>query len=203
MIGLTLSPEQIQQAPPEVRRWLEQQIASTFGLYRPEPVLRAPEPHLVACNAEEARAVLSLIQGALPAVGVFFELGREPAAAAAQGLRALRLDEMLRHSRLQSPAQLAECLQAIDEAVQRVRGEPGATLTALDGAGHCLVAEATCRSIVGLWQEIVGTSGLAGADAAPAAGPAQSAPMQAPYTLSVAPYEIGPPVLPGHARPGG
>ena len=37
MVGITLSPEQIQQAPPEVRRWIEQQIASALGLSAPRP----------------------------------------------------------------------------------------------------------------------------------------------------------------------
>ncbi len=154
MVGITLSPEQIHQAPPEVRRWLEQQIASALGLHRAEPALQAPARHLIGCNVEEARAILSLIQGLLPVVSVFFELGREPVAASTQGLRALRLDEMLRHVHLQAPEQIVACLEAIDEALQRVRREPAAALTALDGSGHCLVADATARSILALWREI-------------------------------------------------
>lgn len=110
MVGITLSPEQIRHAPPEVRRWLQQQIAGTLGLYPPGPVLQAPSPHLIGCSIEEARAVLGLIQGILPAVSAFFELGREPVAGSAQGLRALRLDDMARHLRLQTPEQVAACL---------------------------------------------------------------------------------------------
>ncbi len=202
MVGFTLSPEQIRQAPPDVRRWLEQQIAGALGLGRPEPELRMPQRHLVACTVEEARGILSLLQGMLPAVGVLFELGREPAAASAQGLRALRLDEMLRHSRLQTPGQLISALEAIDEALQRVRGEPGVALTALDGAGHCLVAETTARSIMTLWQEIVAAHGAARGDAMPTPMPMPAGPrpapaaFQAPYTLSVAPYEMAPGTAP-------
>ncbi len=187
MVGITLSPEQIHQAPPDVRRWLEQQIAGALGLYRAEPALQAPARHLIGCNVEEARAILSLIQGLLPVVGVFFELGREPAAASAQGLRALRLDEMLRHSRLQALDQIVACLNAIDEALQRVRGEPDATLTALDGAGHCLVADVTARSIVTLWREIVAARDLGRPEVTLAATASQAGPplFQAPYAISV------------------
>jgi hypothetical protein len=187
MVGITLSPEQIRQAPLEVRRWLEQQIAGTLGLYRTEPAPQPPTPHLVGCNLEEARAVLSLIQGFLPVVSVFFELGREPAAVSTQGVRALWLDDMLRHAHLQAPQQIVACLQAIDEALQRVRAEPGAALTALDGGGHCLVAEATAQSIQALWREVVAAHDLVRTDAAPAFGTAPHAPeaFQSPYSISV------------------
>ncbi len=164
MIGLTLSLDDIRHAPPEVRRWLERPIAEAFGPAAAAP--QEPPRRLIGCTVEEGRAVLSLIQGLLPAVGVFFELGREPVAVSPQGLRALRLDDMLRHSRLQNTAQLGACLRAIDEALQQVRGEPGAALTALDGAGHCLVADVTARNILLLWQEIVAAHDLAPQNAA-------------------------------------
>ncbi len=170
MIGITLLPEQIRAAPPEIRRWLEAEIAATFapgaaavGSPRAEahyggvPGLDAAARHLVACDLEEARAILSLIQGMLPVVHVFFELGRDPVTVSAEGLRVLRLDQMMQHAHLRSLDQLAACLQAIDAAGERVRGEPGTALTVLDGAGHCLVAEETGRNVFILWQEIVAT----------------------------------------------
>ncbi len=160
MVGITLSAEQIAQAPPEVRRWLEHQIAPLLGLFRPAPSVQPPERHLVGCDVENARAILSLIHGLLPVVSVFFELGRDPITASGQALRALRLDEMARHARLQAPEQVVACLRAIDEALQRVSGDPEATLTALDESGHCLVADATARAILALWQEIVAARDL-------------------------------------------
>jgi len=132
MVGITLSAEQIAQPPPDVRRWLEQQIAPLLGLVRPGPPTQPPERHLVGCDIESARAMLSLIHGLLPVVSVFFQRGRDPFAAAAQGLRALRLDEMARHARLQAPEQVLACLHAINEALQRASGDPDAMLTALD-----------------------------------------------------------------------
>ena len=177
MVGITLSPEQINQAPPEVRRWLEQQISSALGLYRREPALAAPERHLVGCDLESARAILSLIQGLLPVVSVFFELGRDPVATSPQGLRALRLDEMARHSRLQSVEQAIACLRALDEAAQRVSETPDAVLTMLDSTGHCLVADVTARSILALWHEILATHNLASQD--------RPSVQQVPYAASV------------------
>ena len=182
MVGITLSSEQIGQAPPEVRRWLEQQVAATLGLYRPQPVLRAPERHLVGCGVEEAQAILSMIQGMLPVVSVFFELGREPVATSAEGVRALRLDEMARHARLQTTQQVVACLNAIDEALQRVSGRPDAALTAIDGEGHCMVADVTAHSILAVWQAIVAERGLV---RPPDPLPAQAASADAPYTLSM------------------
>lgn len=32
MVGITLSPEQIREAPPDVRRWVEQQITGAPGI---------------------------------------------------------------------------------------------------------------------------------------------------------------------------
>jgi hypothetical protein len=54
-------------------------------------------------------------------------------------------------------------------ALQRLRGEPDAALTALDAAGHCVVADATARSILALWQEIVAARELAQPSVVPAA----------------------------------
>jgi len=58
MVGITLSPQQIHQAPPEVRRWIEQQIGDALGLSRAAPTVEAPPKHLVGCRLEEVRAIL-------------------------------------------------------------------------------------------------------------------------------------------------
>ena len=187
MVGITLSPEQINQAPPDVRRWLEQQVASALGLYRPEPAMRPPERHLIGCNLETARAILAAIQGVLPLVSVFFELGRDPVATSPQGLRALPLEDMAHHARLHSAEQVVACLQAINEALQRLSGSTDAVLTAMDGEGHCLVADVTARSILALWQEIVAARNLT-PEPAPAPAYAASMPNTTPYTISTTPF---------------
>ena len=158
MAGLTLSVEEIRAAPPEVRRWLEQEVLRAIGVQvaRPQPAA----PTLVGCNVEEARDVLALVQGMLPVVSVFFELGREAASVAVHGIRAFSIGDIQRHVRLQSPDQVVECLNVLTEALRRSRGDVAAAFYALDDQGHCLVAEATMRSILRLWQDIVAQRGL-------------------------------------------
>ncbi|WP_454621932.1 hypothetical protein [Bradyrhizobium cenepequi] len=194
MVGITLSPEQIHEAPPEVRRWLEQQIAGALGLHPTAPALHVPTRQLIGCSVEDARTILSMIQGILPVVGIFFELAREPTAMSAQGLRALRLDEMGRHVRLQTTDQVIACLQVIDEALQRACGSTEAALTALDGAGHCLVADVTARSILALWQEIIAARDLA---------PAEGASVQAVSPSASQPHVVAAPspAAPPQSRP--
>ena len=156
MVGITLSAELIRSAPPEVRRWLEQEIAHTLGLHPGhEPPAHAAATTLVGCNPEEVREMLSLVEGMLPVVSVFFELGREAASVAVHGMRAFRLADILGHARLHMPRQVTECLDILSRALRQVRGDADAAFYALDDQGHCLVAEATMRSIAHLWQEIV------------------------------------------------
>jgi hypothetical protein len=153
MVGLTLSAEQVRKAPPEVRRWLEQELLASLGLQAPSTEPHTPQ--LVACSPEEAGEVLSLIQGMIPVVSVFFELGREGTRTDIEGVEAFRLDDILRHTRLQTLEQVVACLGSINEAVAQVRGDPQATFYALDGRGYCFVADRTRRSIARVWQEMI------------------------------------------------
>ena len=60
MIGISLSPEQVRAAPPEVRRWLEHEIGMTFGLAAPDhPAAENLATRLVGCNPDEAAAILA------------------------------------------------------------------------------------------------------------------------------------------------
>lgn len=161
MVGITLSPEQIRAAPPEVRRWLEHELAVSLGLNPPAlPITQPSSPHLAACTPEEAAQVLSLIQGMLPVVHVFFELGRE-GAAPGEGIAAFRLADIMRHTRLEVPDQVLACLEALDQAVQHVRNDPGATFHSVDQRGYCLVAAQTQRSIRAIWHQLVAQRGPA------------------------------------------
>ena len=187
MVGITLSPEQIRGAPPEVRRWLEQQVVAALGLQRPPPVMEPPK-HLVACGLDELREVLRLVQHIVPAVTVLFELAREPASVTSQGVRVLHLDEMMRHCRLQSPSQVVACLGALDEALRRGFGDQDAVLTVVDSNEHVLLPDMTARSIHALWQELVRPHAVAEATTPPADQPAPvnaGQPFQPPYAINV------------------
>ena len=159
VVGITLSQEQIRGAPPEVRRWLEKEIATSLGLPSGmEPIAHAEPPHLIACRSDQVRNVFSLIQGMLPVADVFFELGRDAGRLLPNGLHSFGLLDMLSHSRLTTPEQLLRCLEVIDAAMREVGGDPRATLYALDGRANCIVAEATHQNIRQLWQEVVSAS---------------------------------------------
>jgi hypothetical protein len=179
MVGITLSPEQIRAAPPEVRRWLEHELAVSLGLNPPAlPITQPSSPRLAACTPEEAAKVLSLILGMLPVVNVFFELGRE-GAAPGEGIEAFRLADIMRHTRLEARDQVLACLEVLDQAVQRVRNDPGATFHAVDERGYCLVAAQTQRSIRAIWQQIIAQRELA--------RPAASSHTEGPLSARIAP----------------
>ncbi|HEX3996899.1 MAG TPA: hypothetical protein VHX39_37505 [Acetobacteraceae bacterium] len=190
MVGLTLSAEQIRSAPQDVRRWLEQEIMRTLGLQPGhEFAAQAATPPLVGCNVEEARAILSLVQNMLPVVSVFFELGRETNSIPVRAMRAFRLSDILRGSRLHTPQQVIECLDILSQALRQVKGDSEAAFYGLDNQGHCLVAESTMRSILRLWQEIVAQHALQGDDQpAPVAEPHAEPPI--PVTAPAQPYRI-------------
>jgi hypothetical protein len=153
MVGITLSPEQIRTAPPVVRQWLEREIAHSLGL-GPSAEPGPPDaPHLAACSPQEAMAIYASIRSMLPVVSVFFEFGREGTAIGDQGLVAFRLADMLRDTRLPDPQHLATCLDVIDRAFRLARGDDHAVLSILDPRGYCIVAEATRRSVLAVWEQ--------------------------------------------------
>jgi hypothetical protein len=78
-----------------------------------------------------------------------------------QGVEAFRLVDILRHTRLQSIEQVIGCLDAINQAICRVRGDADIVFYGLDGQGFCFIAAQTQRSILRLWQQLVADPDLA------------------------------------------
>jgi hypothetical protein len=187
MFGITLILEQIRTAPVEVRRWIEHEMAKSLGLQPQDPRAgQLAREHLVACSPQEAIAVLSLIRGMLPVVNVFFELGRQGTSFGREGVEALRLVDILHHTRLQSVDQVIACLDIINEAVRRVTGDVAATLYALDDRGDCFIATQTQQSVLRVWQQAIAGEEL------PASPPGDGLPAAA----SVAPFSVTPDAFP-------
>lgn len=159
MVGISLTAEQVRAAPPEVRHWLELQCAAMFAPAE-EAKPHAEPRRLAQVTPGEAQALLEQIEDILPVVSVFFELGRENASVAAQGMRVFRLPEILRHTRLESVSQVIECLDTINDALRHVRHDPEAMICAVDREGRCFVAEATSHAVLTLWQGIVASRAL-------------------------------------------
>jgi len=154
MIGITLSSEQIRRAPAEVRRWIENEIATSLGFQVQGTGSAGQAAQLVACSYDELARVLSLIQGVFPVLNVFFELGRKGIGFAEGRLEAHRLSDIQHHTRLQSPERVVSCLNVINEALQRVRGSSGASFYGTDG-DYCFVAAETQQNIRRLWLELI------------------------------------------------
>lgn len=174
MVGITLSSEQIRTAPPDVRRWIEREVMTSLG----QQPLSADDAerhreHLAACSEDDVAAILSQIQGVLPAVNVLFEFGRQGAIFGQPNIEAFRLLDIAHHTRLQNVAQVMACLDIINQAFSRVSGDASAKFCGFDREGHCFIALETQQSILRVWRKIVASQQLEfGDQEAPAAPPA-------------------------------
>lgn len=194
MIGITLTSEQIRNAPTEVRRWIEREVMTSLGL-QPAPA-DGGEPegeHLAVCSAEQARTVLAQIQGVLPVVNVFFELGRQGAIFGQPNVEAYRLLDIAHHTRLPDVSQVVACLDIINQAFSNARGDVTAKFCGIDRDGHCLIAMETQQNILRLWQKVIARqqvvledddASAAGPEAAAIASGAPQAAQPAPQGLA-------------------
>lgn len=152
MIAFTISAEQLRTAPPEVRRWIENEIAAALA---PPPADRrtdqaAPELDLAACTYQEASALYEAIRRNAHITQVFFELSRG-AAVSGSAIRLLSITDMMRHTRL-DPQRLMEALGVIEHLFRQLRADSAASLLATDGESHIFVRQETCQHIKTLWE---------------------------------------------------
>ena len=154
MIGITLSSEQVRTAPPEVRFWIERQVATSLGLQVRATAYQTSFEGLRICNLDELRDIFSLIQHSVPAVHVLFELGRKGASFAEGELEAYRLPDIQHHAGLQTVGQVVACLESINQSLHRVRGTTNSMLCVVEN-GFCVVATVTQENLLRLWQELI------------------------------------------------
>lgn len=173
MVSFTFSAEQVKTAPPEVRRWMENEIVKALsGVPHPAPVQSAaPQPvssqpmadtheslenAIAAGNAEELQETFTRISGNSIVARVFFELARETAfAPVPTSFHIVSMVDVMRHLQLADAEQLFTCLNMIDQAFQEVRRDPEASLFAFDDRGHIYLHNTTHRSIRQVWQNLV------------------------------------------------
>ncbi|WP_158672085.1 hypothetical protein [Bradyrhizobium guangdongense] len=156
MTGITLTAEQIRNAPAPVRQWIEQEVIAALGLAPPTPVAAPPQAaHLVACSVEDMAGVLEHIRGVLPAVNVLFELGRPGISFGRPAVMTFRLMDILHHTRLQDVGQVMTCLEMINQALTEVKKDASVRFCGFDNEGHCLIAPQTQESIATLWQTMM------------------------------------------------
>ncbi|GGI33069.1 hypothetical protein [Bradyrhizobium guangdongense] len=156
MTGITLTTEQIRNAPAPVRQWIEQEVITSLGL-APRPPVAAPvqTAHLVACSVDDVAGVLEHIRGTFPAVNVLFEFGRPGISYGQPAVMTFRLMDILHHTRLHEIGQVMTCLEMINQALTVVRKDPSARFCGYDNEGHCLIAPQTQASIATLWQDMM------------------------------------------------
>jgi hypothetical protein len=155
MIGITLSSEQIRNAPPDVRHWIEHQVLAELGLGAETPPAPVQSAHLAALTVEEAARLLAAIEDVLPAVNVLFEFGRPGIALGQPPVMQVRLMDILHHTRLQNVSQVMTCLETIDAALAEISRDPSVRFCGFDNVGHCLVTPETQRAIATLWQSVI------------------------------------------------
>lgn len=160
MIGITLTADQIRNAPPQVRQWIEQEVMASLGLGAARHPTPTPQTaHLVACNVEEAAAILRQVEEQLPAVNVFFEFARRGIGFGQPPLISYRLMDIMHHARLQNIEQVMACLGLINQALVTLRNDPAARFCGYDNEGHCFIPPETQASIAALWQDVIAKQG--------------------------------------------
>lgn len=177
VVSIALTAEQIRSAPPEVRQWIEREVAAAFGWpVKPDEPEAAPA-HLVSCSANDAASILAQIQGVLPAMNVFFEFGRQGSMVPQSRVEAFRLIDIAHNTRLQNVGQVIGCLDVITEALRRIKDDTSAAFCGFDREGHCIVPVETQQSIFQLWQTVISGQQFGASPSTPAE-PAAATPAQ-------------------------
>jgi hypothetical protein len=155
MIGITLTTDQIRNAPTEVRQWIEHEVLTSLSLVAHAPSMPPRAAHLVACSEEEVAAIFAKLRVMLPVLSVLFELGRPGITFGAPPVKSFGLMDVLHNTKLQSIEQVMSGLEAINEALVELRGDPTARFCDFDNEGHCFLAPETQASVAALWQDLV------------------------------------------------
>jgi hypothetical protein len=156
MIGITLTADQICNAPIEVRRWIEHEVITGLRLAPTAPVLpEAHSSHLAVCSENDMAAVFGRLRGMPAALSVLFEFRHPGISFGEPPVRSFRLMDMLHNSKLESIDQVMVGLGAISSALAELRGDTGARFCDFDNEGHCFVAPETQASIAKLWHDVV------------------------------------------------
>jgi hypothetical protein len=159
---ITLSSEQIRNAPADVCHWIERQVMTSMGQQAaPDTGSKSHGEHLAACSEEEVAAILAQIQGVLPVVNVFFEFGRRGIVSGPPNVEAFRLLDIAHHTRLQNVGQVIACLDVINQAFNRVCRDADAEFCGFDREGHCFITPETHQNILKLWQKVIASQQIA------------------------------------------
>ncbi|MBR0773438.1 hypothetical protein JQ543_12300 [Bradyrhizobium diazoefficiens] len=156
MIGITLTADQICNAPIEVRRWIEHEVITALRLAPQPSASAAPSAtRPTICDEDEMAAIFGRLRGMPAALSVLFEFRHPGIAFGNPPVKSFRLMDILHNSKLQSISQVMVGLDAINAALADMRGDAGARFCDFDNEGHCFLAPETQASIAKLWHDIV------------------------------------------------
>lgn len=156
MIGITLTADQISNAPIEVRRWIEQQVIAGLGLAPQTPASSPPRStHPAICSEDEMAAIFARLRGMPVALSVLFEFRQPGIAFGNPPVKSFRLMDILHNSRLQGIEQVMTGLDAVSATLAELRSDPDARFCDFDNEGHCFLAPETQASTAKLWHDVV------------------------------------------------
>ena len=156
MIGITLTADQIVNAPAEVRRWIEHEVIAGLRLAPQSsspPLSQSSRPAI--CSEDEIAAIFAQLRGMPVAVSVLLEFRQPGIAFGEPPLKSFRLMDIMHHGKLQNIEQVIAGLNAINVALAELRGEPGIRFCDFDNEGHCFLAPETQASVAKLWHDVV------------------------------------------------
>lgn len=156
MIGITLTADQICNAPIEVRRWIEHEVIAGLRLAPQAPAsVSTRSAHPAICSEDDMAAIFGRLRGMPVALSVLFEFRHPGIAFGNPPLKSFRLMDIMHNGRLQNVDQVLIGLNAINTALADLRGDPGTSFCAFDNEGHCFLAPETQANIAALWHDVV------------------------------------------------
>lgn len=156
MIGITLTADQICNAPTEVRRWIEHEVIAGLRMAPRDAASSPPRStHPAVCSEDEIAAIFGQLRGMPVALSVLFEFRQPGIAFGNPPLKSFRLMDILHNAKLESIEQVMTGLDAINAALAELRDDPGARFCVFDNEGHCFLTIETQASIAKLWHDIV------------------------------------------------
>lgn len=158
---IVLSPEQLANAPDEVRNWLRSVCGDDERLDRSfvfeHNGVQSSGDGLAICSPLEIKTLLHMLSDDFLACQVLFELGCEyyNPSTGEQRSRVIPLTDFLHHTDAQNIFEILRCLDTINGALQDVRRDPYATIYRPDGMGGFRVDQRTQRAIYRIWKRLL------------------------------------------------
>ncbi len=181
MLGLTLSLDQLREAPPAVRRWIRDELFMTIdSLSDGERTPVDNQDHLVPCTPVQAQQILDRIARDHVLAQLFMTLGRSDMGTPMGDFMVLRADDLAARLHLADLPHLFAGIDAINTVARAVIGDGHAVLVGVHGGGYCVLRKEAFAAIGTVWRDIVNAQ----------AAPAKPAEGQPPREMALPTYRF-------------